>query len=148
MPFCLNNCRFYVHLKSNRTLLLCPTRHVRSRSLTVQSSGIISSDPAMASNSVRVAAVQMTSINDLAANFATCSRLVKVYSLFNFSSAHSFCYLLLVCSGFHFWLRIPSTYLIKISVISVDNRFYLLTSEYLIDNYNTMIIVVLFVLIM
>ncbi|KAJ6322867.1 hypothetical protein OIU77_012665 [Salix suchowensis] len=31
----------------------------------------------MASNSVRVAAAQMTSINDLAANFATCSRLVK-----------------------------------------------------------------------
>ncbi|XP_002275667.3 deaminated glutathione amidase, chloroplastic/cytosolic [Vitis vinifera] len=28
-------------------------------------------------NSVRVAAVQMTSVNDLAANFATCSRLVK-----------------------------------------------------------------------
>ncbi|KAK3034440.1 hypothetical protein RJ639_034677 [Escallonia herrerae] len=28
-------------------------------------------------NSVRVAAAQMTSINDLAANFATCSRLVK-----------------------------------------------------------------------
>ncbi|KAL4358337.1 hypothetical protein AHAS_Ahas09G0276600 [Arachis hypogaea] len=31
----------------------------------------------MPSNSVRVAAAQMTSINDLAANFATCSRLVK-----------------------------------------------------------------------
>ncbi|XP_054787775.1 deaminated glutathione amidase, chloroplastic/cytosolic [Prosopis cineraria] len=31
----------------------------------------------MATNSVRVAAAQMTSINDLAANFATCSRLVK-----------------------------------------------------------------------
>uniref|UniRef100_A0A6N2NL28 CN hydrolase domain-containing protein n=1 Tax=Salix viminalis TaxID=40686 RepID=A0A6N2NL28_SALVM len=31
----------------------------------------------MASNPVRVAAAQMTSINDLAANFATCSRLVK-----------------------------------------------------------------------
>ncbi|KAI5318742.1 hypothetical protein L3X38_038450 [Prunus dulcis] len=28
-------------------------------------------------NSLRVAAAQMTSINDLAANFATCSRLVK-----------------------------------------------------------------------
>ncbi|GFY84609.1 nitrilase/cyanide hydratase and apolipoprotein N-acyltransferase family protein [Actinidia rufa] len=28
-------------------------------------------------NSVRVAAAQMTSVNDLAANFATCSRLVK-----------------------------------------------------------------------
>lgn len=31
----------------------------------------------MTANSVRVAAAQMTSINDLAANFATCSRLVK-----------------------------------------------------------------------
>ncbi|KDP46130.1 hypothetical protein JCGZ_06641 [Jatropha curcas] len=31
----------------------------------------------MAASSVRVAAAQMTSINDLAANFATCSRLVK-----------------------------------------------------------------------
>ncbi|XP_024024737.1 nitrilase-like protein 2 isoform X1 [Morus notabilis] len=30
-----------------------------------------------AANSVRVAAAQMTSVNDLAANFATCSRLVK-----------------------------------------------------------------------
>ncbi|KAF7811436.1 nitrilase-like protein 2 [Senna tora] len=35
------------------------------------------SSPIMASNTVRVAAAQMTSINDLAANFATCSRLVK-----------------------------------------------------------------------
>ncbi|XP_015877100.2 deaminated glutathione amidase, chloroplastic/cytosolic [Ziziphus jujuba] len=36
------------------------------------------SDSAMAAaNSVRVAAAQMTSINDLAANFATCSQLVK-----------------------------------------------------------------------
>ncbi|GKV28557.1 hypothetical protein SLEP1_g37590 [Rubroshorea leprosula] len=31
----------------------------------------------MAANSVRVAAAQMTSVNDLASNFATCSRLVK-----------------------------------------------------------------------
>ncbi|KAL5140369.1 Nitrilase-like protein 2 [Glycine soja] len=31
----------------------------------------------MASNSVRVAAAQMTSISDLAANLATCSRLIK-----------------------------------------------------------------------
>nr|GMD01968.1 nitrilase-like protein 2 [Ipomoea batatas] len=28
-------------------------------------------------NSIRVAAAQMTSVNDLATNFATCSRLVK-----------------------------------------------------------------------
>ncbi|XP_057735892.1 deaminated glutathione amidase, chloroplastic/cytosolic [Arachis stenosperma] len=37
----------------------------------------VSSESTMPSNSVRVAAAQMTSINDLAANFATCSRLVK-----------------------------------------------------------------------
>ncbi|MED6184964.1 Deaminated glutathione amidase, chloroplastic/cytosolic [Stylosanthes scabra] len=36
-----------------------------------------SSESTMLSNSVRVAAAQMTSINDLASNFATCSRLVK-----------------------------------------------------------------------
>ncbi|XP_057981826.1 deaminated glutathione amidase, chloroplastic/cytosolic [Malania oleifera] len=36
----------------------------------------VAGESAMA-NSVRVAAAQMTSVNDLAANFATCSRLVK-----------------------------------------------------------------------
>ncbi|KAA8534305.1 hypothetical protein F0562_031868 [Nyssa sinensis] len=36
----------------------------------------VASESTMA-NSIRVAAAQMTSINDLAANFATCSRLVK-----------------------------------------------------------------------
>ncbi|KAJ6892322.1 hypothetical protein NC651_025500 [Populus alba x Populus x berolinensis] len=76
MPFCLHNYRFFVKLNSNRTLP-CPIRHARFTSLTVQSRATISSEPAMASNSVRVAAAQMTSINDLAANFATCSRLVK-----------------------------------------------------------------------
>ncbi|KAI4351203.1 hypothetical protein L6164_005582 [Bauhinia variegata] len=34
-------------------------------------------DSTMAANTVRVAAAQMTSINDLVVNFATCSRLVK-----------------------------------------------------------------------
>ncbi|KAF7846254.1 hypothetical protein BT93_L4762 [Corymbia citriodora subsp. variegata] len=38
---------------------------------------------AMAVSSVRVAAAQMTSINDLAANFATCSRLVQVTLMFS-----------------------------------------------------------------
>ncbi|BBG97875.1 Nitrilase/cyanide hydratase and apolipoprotein N-acyltransferase family protein, partial [Prunus dulcis] len=38
---------------------------------------IIAGESNMAANSLRVAAAQMTSINDLAANFATCSRLVK-----------------------------------------------------------------------
>ena len=80
MPFCLHNYRFFVKLNSNRTLP-CPIRQARFTSLTVQSRATISSEPAMASNSVRVAAAQMTSINDLAANFATCSRLVKVNSL-------------------------------------------------------------------
>ena len=36
-------------------------------------------------NSLRVAAAQMTSVSDLAANFATCSRLVKVLFFFIFS---------------------------------------------------------------
>ncbi|KAL7228779.1 hypothetical protein ACSBR2_007469 [Camellia fascicularis] len=44
-----------------------------SRSLQLRA---VAAESAMA-NSVRVAAAQMTSINDLAANFATCSRLVK-----------------------------------------------------------------------
>ncbi|MED6168431.1 Deaminated glutathione amidase, chloroplastic/cytosolic [Stylosanthes scabra] len=37
----------------------------------------VSGESTMPSNSVRVAAAQMTSINDLASNFATCSLLVK-----------------------------------------------------------------------
>ena len=50
----------------------------------------VASESAMAANSVRVAAAQITSVNDLAANFSTCSRLVKVnyshavFSNFNF----------------------------------------------------------------
>lgn len=35
---------------------------------------------ATTTNSVRVAAAQMTSITDLASNFTTCSRLVRVFS--------------------------------------------------------------------
>ncbi|CAI0442952.1 unnamed protein product, partial [Linum tenue] len=57
------------------------TVDVPSRSLTVNLRAFPLSGEqaaaAMASNSVRVAAAQMTSVNDLAANFATCSRLVK-----------------------------------------------------------------------
>lgn len=45
-------------------------------------SPLLAGESVMASNSLRVAAAQMTSINDLAANFATCSRLVKVFHLF------------------------------------------------------------------
>lgn len=50
------------------------------------SSVSVSSTTMASSNSLRVAAAQMTSISDLAANFATCSRLVKVlfFSIFSF----------------------------------------------------------------
>ncbi|GMY08673.1 nitrilase-like protein 2 [Fagus crenata] len=41
----------------------------------------VASESAMAANSVRVAAAQITSVNDLAANFSTCSRLVKEAAL-------------------------------------------------------------------
>ncbi|KAJ7976243.1 Nitrilase-like protein [Quillaja saponaria] len=37
----------------------------------------VAGESTMAANSIRVAAAQMTSINDLASNLATCSRLVK-----------------------------------------------------------------------
>ncbi|KVI06914.1 Carbon-nitrogen hydrolase [Cynara cardunculus var. scolymus] len=48
---------------------------IAHRSATVRA---ISADAStMAVNSVRIAAAQMTSINDLATNYATCSRLVK-----------------------------------------------------------------------
>ncbi|KAI3874484.1 hypothetical protein MKX03_004814 [Papaver bracteatum] len=45
---------------------------IRSVSLTVKSSS-----SSMANNTVRIAAAQMTSINDLTSNFNTCSHLVK-----------------------------------------------------------------------
>uniref|UniRef100_A0A2C9VLU0 CN hydrolase domain-containing protein n=1 Tax=Manihot esculenta TaxID=3983 RepID=A0A2C9VLU0_MANES len=51
----------------------CTITSLRLRSLTVQSRA----ESDMAASTVRVAAAQMTSINDLAANFATCSRLTK-----------------------------------------------------------------------
>ncbi|OIW12773.1 hypothetical protein TanjilG_24706 [Lupinus angustifolius] len=57
--------RFYTHILRHRRV---------SSSLSFSS---LSTTESMASNSVRVAAAQMTSINDLAANFATCSRLVQ-----------------------------------------------------------------------
>ncbi|KAL4556816.1 hypothetical protein LXL04_034979 [Taraxacum kok-saghyz] len=56
-------CWFTAEFRLNRFHFLSPT---------------ISSDYSkMAVNSIRIAAAQMTSINDLAANYATCSRLVK-----------------------------------------------------------------------
>lgn len=63
---------------------ICPTSlgHKRAAVAVAGDSSPIST---MAANSLRVAAAQMTSINDLAANFATCSRLVKVTYLSSFA---------------------------------------------------------------
>lgn len=54
--------------------------HTPSIPLSLRASLSGAAESIMATNSVRVAAAQMTSINDLAANFTTCSRLVKVFS--------------------------------------------------------------------
>lgn len=74
MSFCLhsapNNSRIS-WIQNRRRLAL---KNSRFASVAIRA---ITGNSTMA-NSVRVAAVQMTSVNDLAANFATCSRLVKV----------------------------------------------------------------------
>ncbi|KAL5733375.1 hypothetical protein ACOSP7_032714 [Xanthoceras sorbifolium] len=62
-------------LSQRHRLVASPSRS-SSNSLTVQSLAG-KSESIMAANSVRVAVAQMTSVNDLAANFATCSGLVK-----------------------------------------------------------------------
>ncbi|WCJ19433.1 Deaminated glutathione amidase [Euphorbia peplus] len=67
MPFCF----------STANQILSPISHVLPRSLSVKSRATVSVVSEMAASSLRVAAAQMTSINDLAANYATCSRLVK-----------------------------------------------------------------------
>ncbi|RVW20505.1 Nitrilase-like protein 2 [Vitis vinifera] len=73
MSFCLhsapNNSRIS-WIQNRRRLAL---KNSRFASVAIRA---ITGNSTMA-NSVRVAAVQMTSVNDLAANFATCSRLVK-----------------------------------------------------------------------
>ncbi|KAK4284052.1 hypothetical protein QN277_000931 [Acacia crassicarpa] len=63
-------------------ILPLPLGHKRqlSGSLTVRAA-VAGESSTMAISSVRVAAAQMTSVNDLAANFATCSRLVKEAAL-------------------------------------------------------------------
>ncbi|CAN1148515.1 Deaminated glutathione amidase, chloroplastic/cytosolic [Linum perenne] len=78
MPFCVHNF-ISAQTTRNSSFLTSITTHVSPRSLTVKSrASTLSGESAMAStSSVRIAAAQMTSINDLAANFATCSRLVK-----------------------------------------------------------------------
>ena len=74
MSFCLhsapNNSRIS-WIQNRRRLAL---KNSRFASVAIRA---ITGNSTMA-NLVRVAAVQMTSVNDLAANFATCSRLVKV----------------------------------------------------------------------
>lgn len=62
------------------THLAISSRHPRSWSPISRAAATVS---AMAAGSVRVATAQMTSIDDLAANFATCSRLVQVNLVFS-----------------------------------------------------------------
>lgn len=71
------NCR---HLLSPPANTLCRPVKFSHPPLRSHFSGTVTavSDSVMAANSVRVAAAQMTSINDLASNFATCVRLAKV----------------------------------------------------------------------
>ncbi|KAF2295869.1 hypothetical protein GH714_034790 [Hevea brasiliensis] len=77
MPFCLAlNCSQFTTTTGSKTHL-CPIAHLRCRSLTVKFRATVAGESDMAALTVRVAAAQMTSINDLAANFATCSRLTK-----------------------------------------------------------------------
>ncbi|XP_050250293.1 deaminated glutathione amidase, chloroplastic/cytosolic [Quercus robur] len=80
MPICSN----WLHLTPNKfyahTLLVGFThRHVITPTRSRCFARAVTSESAMAaaSNSVRVAAAQMTSVNDLTVNFATCSSLVK-----------------------------------------------------------------------
>uniref|UniRef100_A0A5B6ZI67 Putative nitrilase-like protein 2 n=1 Tax=Davidia involucrata TaxID=16924 RepID=A0A5B6ZI67_DAVIN len=77
MEFCLlsppNSPLPVIRLNLNPKHIRFSPINSRFKFVTVQA---VASESAMA-NSVRVAAAQMTSINDLAANFATCSRLVK-----------------------------------------------------------------------
>ncbi|KAK2979318.1 hypothetical protein RJ640_013282, partial [Escallonia rubra] len=54
-----------------------PKRVISALSVRFKPVRAAAADESEMANSVRVAAAQMTSINDLAANFATCSRLVK-----------------------------------------------------------------------
>ncbi|CAN1237647.1 Deaminated glutathione amidase, chloroplastic/cytosolic [Linum grandiflorum] len=82
MPFCVHDCYYFNFITTKSSSFLTPitTTHVPPQTLTVNSraSTVSGELTTMAStNSVRVAAAQMTSINDLAANLATCSRLVK-----------------------------------------------------------------------
>ncbi|XP_031250115.1 nitrilase-like protein 2 [Pistacia vera] len=84
MSFCFHLTRITLPLRTVRLSSTQPkpkhtlTTRSRLNSISVQSrAGDSESAMAAAANSVRVAVAQMTSINDLAANFATCSRLAK-----------------------------------------------------------------------
>ncbi|KAK3422389.1 hypothetical protein EUGRSUZ_G02782 [Eucalyptus grandis] len=61
---------------TSSTHLAISSPQPRSWSSISRAAAAAAADSTMAAGSVRVAAAQMTSINDLAANFATCSRLV------------------------------------------------------------------------
>ncbi|EOY18442.1 hypothetical protein QUC31_006495 [Theobroma cacao] len=71
----LNRC---VYFTPNGAPLYHPIRSSHVNSYVNYSTVQARAQSAMAAaNSVRVAAAQMTSVNDIASNFATCSRLVK-----------------------------------------------------------------------
>lgn len=63
-------------------LIVKPTVHLRLSRSNLRYRIVAGDSAVMASNTVRIAAAQMTSVNDLATNFATCSRLVKVFVFF------------------------------------------------------------------
>ncbi|KAL5569190.1 hypothetical protein UlMin_025765 [Ulmus minor] len=74
MPNCQSLVRPYATLTRTITTIRRDLAPIGSRSVRAITS---ESNSAMAASSVRVAAAQMTSINDLASNFATCSRLAN-----------------------------------------------------------------------
>ncbi|XXG74796.1 hypothetical protein AAC387_Pa07g3422 [Persea americana] len=62
---------------SPNNLLLIPVTRLRSVPRGLTSINCYSSTMSAAPTTIKIAAAQMTSVNDLAANFNTCSRLVK-----------------------------------------------------------------------
>ena len=120
--------RIYTHLPATSLVKRYPHRllSVPPPSSSSASSSPLSGDPIsiMASNSLRVAAAQMTSINDLAANFATCSRLVKVFSF----SSQSFALSPSISSGSPLFFTIfvlfscPHLLLAVVYMFPLDNR--------------------------
>lgn len=77
----LSSCWVNNNIRINNTNGTSIRRRLRA------SLSVTAGESTMATNSVRVAAAQMTSITDLASNFSTCSRLVKVTNYYIFSSS-------------------------------------------------------------